>query len=867
MSLRGALRILGKDESPVISTLNVLLGGLILVAPGLGLAAAPLGALWGWVDQKNEATSLLHQLFDNGVGKLRGQAGYQRHELLKAAHTTLVATAFFDAVESAIGPAYRSLSVTEDEKRLLATRLPDARTVLDRLYDAQVPMPSATMGFEETVAGPLTAYFTETAENTLSFFRGLRAWSKVRQRRDEDQLRAEIVAEALRRYQGLYVTLAAKVPEFYIWAGLAEAAATRAAVEQHAHDLAELLDQQAGQLVRLEQALRRMSPAEIPAAGSQTGMLSLANRAVMRTPLVPDESLRHAPHVVFPTVEQGYVTPAFRYAVTSPDARPAEEAWWQKLPLEEDFDRFLAAYFATPASMLAPMLLLGHPGSGKSLLTRVLAARLPPEGFTTVRVALRSVDADAPPREQIQQALDELTNGRLRWGDVSDESGVRVRVVLLDGLDELLLASGQHGKVGYLTEIVDFQQREYDLQRPVAVIVTSRTVVADRVRVPAGSTLVQLAEFDDDRIRRWLRVWNETNGSGIFGGTVREVDPAAVVRHADLARQPLLLLMLALYACDPAGADLDALVMARADLYRGLLDNFIRREVGRSLGVNASEASMRQPAQTVQWHLGIAAFAMYNRRDGLRVSEAELAADFTALLTEEQGASDAAAVAELAARTVGQFFFIQASEFNTVSGLRPARTFEFLHATFEEFLVALHTVELIGELARTRRSALRAAVDTRILRALLSYRCLVRPTSVISFAVELFRALPDEDQRACIELLDQLSRQARTRAVFEHGVPYRPQPDDLVRAMAAYTANLLLLRTAMSANALVPLADVAAVGADVPDWWRSTVRLWRAGLSDDEWDGLGAALGVGRETHLVHRAGAGVATTPLGEHL
>jgi hypothetical protein len=59
----------------------------------------------------------------------------------------------------------------------------------------------------------------------------------------------------------------------------------------------------------------------------------------------------------------------------------------------------------------------------------------------------------------------------------------------------------------------------------------------------------------------------------------------------DLAQQPLLLLMLALYAADPAVAQLDA-SLATADLYQRLLENFARREVVKVLGPRPRRAEL-----------------------------------------------------------------------------------------------------------------------------------------------------------------------------------------------------------------------------------------------------------------------------------
>ena len=81
---------------------------------------------------------------------------------------------------------------------------------------------------------------------------------------------------------------------------------------------------------------------------------------------------------------------------------------------------------------------------------------------------------------------------------------------MLDGFDELLQAAGVN-RYDYLEQVREFQRRQLAIGRPVAVIVTSRTVVADRVRYPAGSVALQLQPFDDDQVRQWLMVWRRHN--------------------------------------------------------------------------------------------------------------------------------------------------------------------------------------------------------------------------------------------------------------------------------------------------------------------------------------------------------------------
>ena len=123
--------------------------------------------------------------------------------------------------------------------------------------------------------------------------------------------------------------------------------------------------------------------------------------------------------------------------------------------------------------------MLGQPGSGKSVLTQVLAARLPPEQFLVVRVVLREVAADADLQTQIEHAIRSATGDNLAWPDLARSAGDALPAVLLDGFDELLQATGV-SQTDYLKKVAAFQAREADQGRPVAVVVNSRTAVADR---------------------------------------------------------------------------------------------------------------------------------------------------------------------------------------------------------------------------------------------------------------------------------------------------------------------------------------------------------------------------------------------------
>jgi hypothetical protein len=133
LTYRGALQILGRHDHPVIEKLDGLLGGFILGAGAASAAAlvapalaplASLAAIWGWIEQKDEALRLLTSMLDSASKKLMRTGGYERYQLVAAAHTTVVAAAFFESLKEHLGAkAYKNLAITDAEQKSLALAL------------------------------------------------------------------------------------------------------------------------------------------------------------------------------------------------------------------------------------------------------------------------------------------------------------------------------------------------------------------------------------------------------------------------------------------------------------------------------------------------------------------------------------------------------------------------------------------------------------------------------------------------------------------------------------------------------------------------------------------------------------------------
>ncbi|MFI5910144.1 NACHT domain-containing protein [Dactylosporangium sp. NPDC051541] len=796
----GALRLLGHKDRRWIEVLDKVFGVAILAAgPAAYGGAKAAEFLWGAIDHKNEAVGLLGKLVDWSVELLVPARGQDRFELLEAAHTTIVGAALFEAWQQQLGAVWDELAVTDSEQvRLLTSTAEDDLELL--LWTAEIPMPAAAGGLSETIRGGLLPYLHQAAVACQHFFAGLatgerHAWLS------DPALARSVADAALGNYRRNYVRLATDVAEFRVWAILGGQAATFDLLGGFRQEVVAELKRQRETMAELHNLLAL--PGNTTALGLQSEALRRSNAAVLGRPPIQDDVLRYVDNLRIPTIDETYVTPHYHYAVYDGDSPIGDDEWWRRQTLHTDLPAFLAGHFGSPASVESPLLVLGDPGTGKSTFAKVLAARLPAERFLVVRVPLRSVTPEADVHIQVQEALHLQLPGRTQWSTLAEESRDLVRVVIFDGLDELIQSIGVGEQ--YLRRIREFQANEADLGSPVCTVVTSRTLVAGRTWVPRGCITVKIAEFEDEQIQRWLAGWRAANARAAAAHQVRLLDLDSARRLPELSRQPLLLLFIALYVADPGAPPLTDAARSPADLYRMLIENFIRREISRQCMKIAPDDLEREIADR-WWRLGITALATFNRRQTY-VLDAELAEDLTAL------------VAGNPHDVVDRFFFIHTAK----AAGHDRRSYEFLHATIGEYLVAATVLDRFLQ------------DDDDLVAALLSYRVLPAQPRTLRFLQDLAAGLPPtvrvEAAAAGVRRL-QAARQSGPA-----GMPagYRPQRFDVVRARAAHTANLIAVLTCLDSAGL---GDLAAGGEEPAAAWRALVRLWRAGLDEESWQAM-----------------------------
>ena len=836
-----ALKILGEGNYKTLETLDGILGGAIIVTSA---ATGQIGFL-GLLEARDELIRHGRKLLARIGQRVRGATGKGRTDLLIAAHAVVAVNGFFEALKSVKLPIdWQSLKLSGAEKLMFAgaSSSDESAKLVDAILRLPVPAPTPSKPYE-AVVDEIRLWYLAMSQRMLDFMKGLAVWESLDERKQstlENSLLVEVPSTAALRYEESFRKLTVACPEFKMWIYLTDSAASRTAIETLGGNI------EIG-LAGLQKILEGL------AAGRQSAewpvQLSRAYRAQLDRPIAETSPGEALAGLVVPTLGTGYINPRLRVAEYGPDASPAEEAWWSNAVLNDDVQWFLAGYLTSPAATEAPLVILGQPGSGKSLLTKVLAARLPPDEYLPIRVELRHVPADAPIQDQIEFALREATHERMDWLELLRQAGDALVVVMLDGFDELLQSTGLSHS-GYLEQVRNFQRAEIAQRRRVAFIVTSRTIVANRIRFPEGTVIAKMEPFNGNQINNWINIWNSANVDYFRRAKLQPLAVSTILGQRYLAEQPLLLLMLSFYDADGNALQQRPDELALADLYEGLLTKFVDREIDKG-NTDLAPDEKQVLADTELDELSVVAFAMFNR-SRKSVSEEDLDTDLDQLLPYDDvpggATSRMARRLSRAQMAVGRFFFIHRSQ-AILDDMR-INDYEFLHATFGEYLVArlVHkilahfiTLSKTDKPSRVVRST--SVIDDTRLWDLLSFAPLTDGSQTVPFLSEFIRKFDPEYQADLRLVLSSLFR--RSLGARERGYKgYEPRPSSVPVRHAVYSANLLVLSVCASPDGVLRASTLFGSHARVVDAWRSYALLWKSQFDSADWDGLINSLNI-----------------------
>lgn len=796
---------IGKDILDAFSSLS---DAAIIFSPIiLGPQFLPLIEL---LDVKDRLFDLGHKVYD--FIAQRTELDYvDRIEQIKAAYALICYTAYFDVLQDALPSAIRKkLKLKFEEKKKIIENSIDTNDTY--LVSSATPEIHCNVYYADHVTTfseikeQLLVFYNRVTQNIIKLVADSAAFdmSKEKEKHDFEQLKTsleKLPLKALNIYEAQYISLADQFNDFALFAQLKNFEGIRNAINRNGQaislltDIANAID--VG-LCNLKNIVNSISTTySIIQAQDIVNDLRKKYIAAIEEPIIDDKEIKADTETLslkFPRIVDAFIPQSYKcFSYQRKDIRLEENAIWKSLSIQHDLDKFFIKYLYSPDSTDYPLIILGQPGSGKSLLTKVLSAQLMSNSYTVIRIPLREVNAEDGIDVLVEDQIKKITNRPLStqgYGGFATQFNEKPLIIILDGYDELLQAKGDIFS-GYLEKVRMFQQDQKSLNRPVRMIVTSRITLIDKARIPENSTILRLMEFDTQQRQTWINIWNSINADYFASMNINPFSLPLKEKGKknsiiELAEQPLLLLMLALYDSE-ANELATTSNIKRTELYDNLLRRFVRRERRRYVpGFNEKEPNEQEAIIDQEMNrLGVVAIGMYNRRDVVILSR-QLEEDLETFHARRQDGSPKAKTLKESESVLGGFFFIHKSTAQDIDAHSSSSdsAYEFLHNTFGEFLTADFILRnMINEVKDI-------IVDRKFKRSGLDNK-LTDPDLLNSGWYYCLMFVPLYSRPVVIEMLREHALAALQRALKLYNIPITISHNDLVDNLKFLVKNQL----------------------------------------------------------------------------
>ncbi|MEL6441388.1 MAG: hypothetical protein AAFQ80_19310 [Cyanobacteria bacterium J06621_8] len=888
------------NHSELIDDIDSLVCLVTLISPFVvqTFTTVTLGKLADLLTVRDGISRVTKRIFNKITEKFEGDS-LEKLRRMEIAYCLICYTAFFEALDRELPTLMGEIKVKPEEKVIFVTKaleeLNKSQDSADRLSDSRecsltdtiLNLPHPVDSFEAQKEQLLSLY-SSLSEGFYRFIKDLKIWE------DSKEIDQRVIQEKMKNlpntsydfFSAQYYNLAEKCEKFYIWANLHEHKETKVRLDSMSCSMQKLLELYNSPQQGIDVGMKQLE--EVISLIPQQINQEQANKAIeesqllyknlVNEPVVKDDN--NTSSLIYPKKLDIFIPQSFK-ALRYSGGRLEDETVWDNLPTRNDLEFFLYTFFSSPYSLDSPLIILGHPGSGKSLLVNMIAARFVASPYTPIRVELRNIQANNEIAVQIEEQLEKDTKRSVKWAELSDSLSNQSALVMLDGYDELLQASGKVF-AGYLEKVKKFQETEVQLGRPpVRAVVTSRITLIDKANIPHGATIIRLKEFDQDRRDKWSSVWNQTNQQYFKQENIEPFFVPNNPKIINLAQQPLLLLMLALYDSEDNKLR-QSCSIDQTELYDSLLRRFIKRELNKpSEFADFTPEAQEQKIDREMERLGVAAMGMFNRRS-LYIKIGQLDDDLTFFKcesTKPKQVNDGEALSQ-ADLLLGSFFFIYESKSAKTNQETEARknlaniSFEFLHNTFGEFLTAEFMLRKIGKLCKELSEL--GKVES------LSSMKLEKINEPDYFPVECFAYAPLYSRPVILDMMREwlkhkLNQDGLSQADFlkeldavitsqikilltknklpngvTSSIENNPFPIfPTVGHIAIYSLNLILLRTVLDPNTYIFDEEKILPYEDGTRAWDRLTFLWRSWFSIENLSGITAIIQSERQENKI----------------
>ncbi len=451
---------------------------------------------------------------------------------------------------------------------------------------------------------------------------------------------------------------------------------------------------------------------------------------------------------------------------------------------DEDIGKELFHALKNPHNMDQPIIILGHPGAGKSMLSSMLAYKLIDNNeFVPFLIKLRNVDSSITDiDEHINKGIQITVAGNpvVNWVEWAKKFPDKIPVIILDGFDELLRAS-QTQLNDYIINIQKLQIKAQHSNLSIRVILTSRLTIMQDVKIPEDSLVIKLNSFDRQRKRLWIEKWNEKqlNNKEFILPERDDLD--------ELSKEPLLLFLLALYDFeDNALSKVAKEGLSKSSLYDKLFTEFTKRQLRKNTLYNGSSPKIQKEMEDL-FRLRIGFFAlMIFTHDRVHHLEKDFDEELNVFSLSDEN--------NKAKNILDGFFFVHKDK-STDGHDTENLSFEFLHKTFGEFLAADFMLR-IALLKAYDDEDISHLSNEKYFRQVFSFQWIHKQPKILDFLLEHSKSIFDTTSYT---LLVKVIKKELKTLVDESTTLISPvalhqfKTFEKLKHIAIYSQNLILL--------------------------------------------------------------------------
>lgn len=811
-----------------------------------------------------DVVNLVNECIGSAKSLLGKQEDYTtRAENAQIANVLLVFSAFFDSIKKYLPDANREIALQDGEKVMLVEKtlttyesyIKDCESRIitqdgKRIIDRPLLIPNPIDGLDETKTG-LKKFYGLLTDQFRSFVDKLSYYESLRGHQKEkfDAYLREIPKLAVNCYQAQYYQLAADFPDFFVFSNQKEHSDIQRSIDVGFRKITEKIPHIAE---LYSESLAYQALEQLHNHYNSQIEASLVNKSEMHLSITG---------MSFPKKVDVFIPQPFQALIYTQGIHLEHTDKWIK---RQDLGKFVADTLRSPQLGMQPLLILGDPGAGKTMLSHMLAARILNHEYHVIIVHLRDVVAEAEIYQQIDRALELSLDGtNCNWSDIRTAKLSKPILLIFDGYDELLQASGKTHR-NYIEKIAEFQKNCIEThKKTVRTIVTSRIILIDKASIPEQTPVIRLDEFNSSQVMKWCEIWNSENASYFASTDLEEFSVSEESKAWKLAKQPLLLLMLALFDSNK-NALRDNENLDETQLYYSLITDFIQREQLKDATfreIQPSDQNIR--VDDALKRISIAAIGMYNRNE-VYIHSNQLQVDLCKLQCNNSQSelleSD---------KLLGSFFFIHHAEATRQENrdLEITRSYAFLHNTFGEFLAAHYMVSQLQHTLYSINVLANAGMAQRIEKPEIWYSSLMyaplfqRPVVLRMFeawAPTYFRMkqMGEEDVRKALNILldmelpktldgNLIAEIQNTLNLFSDENAYPKK--ELMEHLSIYSFNLVSICTALLKE--LPLSrfdreikDQKSIKKIVG--WNQLKYLWKYAFGDEDIESLTNMIAV-----------------------